>query len=172
MRSLGLIVMTVVLGMASAAVAQQPPESAPPQTPAPIDKPVTQGIDPTKLGIDLNKVQRGLAIGTPEERLSASGLRLNYRVEVFGELPKMDFFENFDPKVGPVPFGAPTHKDFLDMVTPQEFRAPMFNFSALAFWAFGKLGEMNARQQCEAELAEYKSRVLRGIPTAAPQCAR
>lgn len=172
MRSLGLVVMTVVLGMASAVAAQQPPEPAAPQTPAPIDRPVTQGIDATKLGIDLNKVQRGLAIGTPEERLEQSGLRLNYRVEVFGEAPEIDLFTNFDPKVGAVPYGGPTHQDFLNQVTPEEFRSPMINFSALAFWAFGKLGEYNARQQCEAELAEYKSRVMRGIPSAAPQCAR
>jgi hypothetical protein len=159
--------MTVALGMVSAAVAQE----APPSPPSPL-APVTQAIDPAKLGIDLSNVQRGLAIGTPEERLSASGLRLNYRVEVFGELPKMDFFENFDPVTGPVPFGAPTHRDFLNTVTPQEFRAPMLNFSALAFWAFGKLGEANERRRCEAELAVYRGQVMRGVPAAAPDCAR
>jgi hypothetical protein len=169
--------MAVVLGVASLADAQEPP--SPPQpsakpvltNPAPIATPA-DAIDPEKLGVDLAKVQAGLAQGTTEERLSANGLRLDYRIQVFGKAPVPDLFKNFDLVNGPVPFGAPTHKDFLNMVTPEEFRAPAANFSALAFWALRKLSDSNERKRCEDELTQYREQLMQGIAAAAPSCAR
>lgn len=158
--------MSTLLGMAALAAAQDRPPLTPPPSP------LLDAIDPAKLGVDLGKVQKGVGEGTVEERLTANGLRLDYRVEVFGKAPTPDFFKDFDPVVGPVPFGAPTHRDFLDMVTPQQFRAPMMNFSALAFWALGKLADANERQTCEAELASYRAQVMQGVQIAAPSCAR
>ncbi len=172
MRSRSLVVLAtlasiIVLGSPSAVGAQddQPPPASRVATSAP-------EIDITKLGVDLSRIQRGLVEGTVEERRSANGLRIDYRVNVFGRAPAIDLFESFDPLEGPVPFGAPTHKDFLYMVTPEAFRAPAANFSALAFWGIKKMSERNDRQRCEEELARYKADVMAGVPVAAPSCAR
>jgi len=35
---------------------------------------------------------------------------------------------------GPVPYGAPTHKEMLEQITPREYRAPVADFSALLRW--------------------------------------
>ncbi len=157
-----------VLGSPRLAGAQEP--QAPSLSPLPSAAP--EVIDLTKLGIDLSKIQKGLVEGTIEERRAANGLRIDYRIQVFGRAPALDLFETFDPVDGPVPFGAPTHRDFLNVVTPQEFRSPPASISNLAFWAIQKLSERGDRQRCEEELARYKADVMAGLPVAAPSCAR
>lgn len=164
MRS--LVVIAIALGMAPFAGAQEPRSQPSSPPPAP------EAIDAGKLGVDLNKIQKGLAEAAEEERLSADGLRIDYRVQVFGSAPAPDFFESFNPVTGQVPWGGPTHRDVLDVLTPVEFRAPAANFSALAFWAIQKLSERNDRQRCEAELARYRADVMAGMSVAAPSCAR
>jgi len=172
MRSLGPIVLATALGSAAlgipSLVAAQDPQPSPP---SPVATAAPE-IDITKLGIDLSKIQKGLAEGTVEEQRAANGLRIVYRVEVFGRAPAIELFENFDPVDGPVPFGAPTHRDFLNVVTPQEFRSPPANFSNLAFWAIKKLSERGDRQRCEEEIARYKADVMAGLPVSAPSCAK
>ena len=37
-------------------------------------------------------------------------------------------------KNGPVPYGAPTHREMVDQMTLQKFRAPITDFSALFKW--------------------------------------
>lgn len=172
MRSVGLVVLATalgshLLGSPSSVSAQEPqaPPASPIQTSAP-------EIDLTKLGIDLSKIQKGLVEGTIEEQRAANGLRIDYRIQVFGQAPVLDLFETFDPVEGPVPFGAPTHRDFLNVVTPQEFRSPPASISNLAFWAIQKLSERGARQRCEEEIARYRADVMAGVPVAAPSCAR
>ena len=39
---------------------------------------------------------------------------------------------------GPVPYGAPTHQQMLQMMTPKEFSAPVADFSALFRWLTDK----------------------------------
>jgi hypothetical protein len=155
-----------VLGVTAVAGEQRPatPSAAPP----------AQAIDPAKLGVDLGRIRKGVddTTMTPEEQRLAHGVRLNLHVQVFGEAPAPDFFENFDPVVGPVPYGAPTHQQVLDFLTPQEFRAPAANFFGLAMWLAQKMSTSGDRQRCEQELERYKSQVLAGMPVAAPSCAR
>ncbi len=158
-----------MLSVASTLHAQEP-ASAPPASSG--STAPANAIDPSKLGIDLGKVQKGLAVGTPEERLEANGLHLTYNIQVFGKAPTPDLFKGFDLVNGPVPFGSPTHKDFLEQVTPIQFRAPAANFAALAFWAIRKLSDAGERQRCEAELAIYREQLMQGLSAAAPACAR
>jgi hypothetical protein len=61
-------------------------------------------------------------------------LKLEYYIEVYGKAPTVDFFENFDVTAGPVPWAGPTHQDILDVVTPEGFRTPAPNLSALIEW--------------------------------------
>jgi hypothetical protein len=69
---------------------------------------------------------------TREER---DGLRLRYFVDVYGQQPPLVLFgPEANLTSGPVPYGAPTHKDMLYQMTPQEFRAPAADLSALFRW--------------------------------------
>jgi hypothetical protein len=38
----------------------------------------------------------------------------------------------------PAPYGAPTHRQILEQITPQEFRAPAADFSSLFRWLSDK----------------------------------
>lgn len=131
-----------------------------------------QSIDPSKLGISVERIQRELSERQFDSGPAGNGLRLNYRIEVFGQAPQIDVLGDFDVLHGPVPRSGPTHQEFLDQVTPQEYRAPAASLSNVFFWAAQKLSERNAKQRCEAELAEYRARVMAGMNASPPSCAR
>ena len=90
-------------------------------------------IDVSRLPLDLHRIIRELKQATvTEER---DGLNLRYSVEVFGQGPPLVFFTKEDNlTTGPVPYGAPTHREMIDHVTPKEYRAPAADFSALFRW--------------------------------------
>jgi hypothetical protein len=105
------------------------------------------------------------------EDLGDYPLSLSFRVEVYGTAPKIDLLRDF-PLVGPTPYGAPTHREVIDFLTPEEFRSPVIPFSALAVWAAQKLWNRSKRQRCEEELAEYTRLVMQGVNIAAPRCTQ
>ena len=109
--SIGLL----ILGAAHAAAAQQ------------------ASIDVTRLGIDLARIQRDLRQSAATQ--SQHGLNIHYTVDVYGRAPQIEFFTKKDNlQTGPVPYGAPTHREMINQVTPIEFRAPIMDFSALLRW--------------------------------------
>ena len=114
-RILVTVVSVLVLGGAVPALAQQ------------------STVDVDRLPIDLQRIHRELQqSATREER---EGLQLRYFVDVFGQAPPLVLFGPQDNlSNGPVPYGGPTHKDMLYQMTPQEFRAPAADFSALIRW--------------------------------------
>ena len=64
-----------------------------------------------------------------------NGLHIRYTIDVYGAAPQIEFFTKQDNlQTGPVPYGAPTHREMINQVTPQEFRAPIADFSALLRW--------------------------------------
>jgi hypothetical protein len=128
-----------------------------------------QTVDPTKMGIDLSRIKRELA-EAPEQG-SDDPLRLQFRVEVVGIAPRIDFLEGFSVD-GAVPYGSPTHDEVLNVLTPQEFRSPVVPFSSLAVLAAQKLYEYSKKKRCEAEIDEYRRLVMQGVAIAAPRCSR
>jgi len=115
-----LLVGLLVLGAAHAAAAQQTP------------------VDVSRLGIDLAKIQVELrqAVATQSEN---HGLRIRYTIDVYGQAPRIELFTKQDNLVtGPVPYGAPSHREMIDHVTPIEYRAPIMDFSALLRWLTDK----------------------------------
>lgn len=105
----------VLVGTAGAAAAQQAP------------------VDVSRLPLDLAKVTRQLRQSAASE--SRQGLHIRYTVDVYGTAPKIEFFTKADNlATGPVPYGAPSHRDMLEHVTPIEYRAPIMDFSALLRW--------------------------------------
>ena len=95
-------------------------------------------IDVSKLPLDLHRIERQLRQTT--EREDHEGLRLRYFVDVYGRAPRIDLFmpgENLT--TAPVPWGAPTHQEMIDHVTPQEFRSPPMDLNSLFQWLTDKL---------------------------------
>jgi phosphatidylserine/phosphatidylglycerophosphate/cardiolipin synthase-like enzyme len=90
-------------------------------------------IDVKRLPVDLNKVTRELRQSAASE--SHNGLHIRYTIDVYGQAPRIELFTKQDNLgSGPVPYGAPTHREMIDHVTPIEFRAPVMDFSALMRW--------------------------------------
>ncbi len=118
---------TVLLaGVTSAsAQAQTSASAAPSQPPA--------SVDVSKLPVDTSRIQRGLRTTTTTEQ--RDGLNLRYVVTVFGETPRIKLFTPEDNLVfGRAPYGAPTHAELMQQITPQPYRAPAANFGAAFNW--------------------------------------
>ena len=105
----------LILGAAHAAAAQQ------------------TSVDVKRLPLDLAKVTRQLRQTAGTE--THNGLHIRYSVDVYGQAPRIEFFTKQDNlATGPVPYGAPTHRDMINQVTPIEYRAPIMDFSSLVRW--------------------------------------
>lgn len=90
-------------------------------------------VDVSRLPLNLDRIQRGLRQSAIREE--RQGLNIRYVVDVYGQAPPLVIFRSEDNLVyGPVPYGAPTHKEILELVTPREYRAPAADFSALLRW--------------------------------------
>jgi hypothetical protein len=102
----------LVLGFAHASAAQGQ-ESAP----------AAPAVDVSRLPVNMERIQRKLRQASVREE--RDGLNLKYMVDVFGLAPPIQFFApREDLRNGPVPYGAPTHRQMIEAVTPQEYRAP------------------------------------------------
>lgn len=94
-------------------------------------------VDVSKLGVSVERIGRQLRQTTVREE--RDGLNLRYVVDVYGTAPRIEFFTRQDNLLsGPVPYGAPTHQDILQVITPQEFRAPAADFGNLLRWLADK----------------------------------
>lgn len=138
-----VVVSFVVLGLAQEAWAQGAAVDAPPTAvqpaaangaaPAPIAPIATTGVDVSRLPIDVQRIQRRLS--RTNERVETDGLNLRYLIDVFGQAPPINLFTKEDNlTTGQAPYGAPTHRDMIYMITPLEFRSPVMDFSALTRW--------------------------------------
>lgn len=100
------------------------------------DRPTAQGgpqIDVSRLPIDVDRIHRELQQSSIREE--RDGLNLRYVVSVYGQAPPLVIFGPEDDLVnGAVPNSAPTHKEMIEHVTPQEFRAPAADLGALMRW--------------------------------------
>ena len=100
-------------------------ERGPAATPAP--------VDPDKLAVNLSRLQRRFRQAVARENFD--GERLNFSIDVFAEAPRIQLFTPEDNlRWGPARNSAPTHQDMINIVTPQEFRSPVMNFTNLFRW--------------------------------------
>lgn len=101
-------------------------------------------VDVSRLPIDVDRIQRQLKASA--EREDHDGLNLRYIIEVFGQAPRIRLFSPEDNlRTGPVPYGAPTHREIVNAITPKEFRAPAADFSAVLRW----LNERGSRDRSQ-----------------------
>jgi hypothetical protein len=90
-------------------------------------------VDVGKLPVNLERIQRQLQQSSVREE--RDGVNLRYFVPVYGQAPRIQLFTKQDNlETGQAPYGAPTHRDMINAVTPQEFRAPAADFSGLLRW--------------------------------------
>ena len=133
-----LAVITAVLltGFAHGAAAQSAVRSNGTAVLAPVGV-VATAVDVSRLPIDLRRIQRELRQTTIREE--RDGLNLRYFVDVYAKAPDIVLFTPEDNLLtGPVPYGAPTHREMINMITPQEHRAPAANFGNLFRWLSGE----------------------------------
>jgi hypothetical protein len=99
--------------------------------------PAEPALDVSQLPINLNRIRNQVRESTVRDE--SDGLRLRYVVDVFGQAPRIELFGNRDFSLtGPAPYGGPTHTDILQLITPQEHRAPAANFGNLFRWLADK----------------------------------
>ena len=102
---------------------QQPPTQAttpaagqPAASPASPDQ---QQLRPEDLPVSVDRIQRALAA---PPAITLKEQHPVFRLEVFGRKPTLEDVLGEKFWLGPTPYGGMTHQDFLDMVTPKEFR--------------------------------------------------
>ena len=124
-----------VIGLAAGAAAQSTSADESPTAPPPA--PATSGVDANQLGLNLARIQRGLQRSAEQQEYD--GLNLRFYVNVYAPAPPIRLFTPLDNLLyGPAPYGGPTHREMMDVMTPQEFRAPAADFSGLARWFANK----------------------------------
>ena len=130
-----ILTLGLLLGGLAPAMAQNPRPADANARPAATTRSAEAAIDVSKLPIDMNRIRRKLAGVTIEEE--REGLNLRYLIEVYAPAPKVELFTpNGDPNFwsGPAPYGAPTHRDMINLWTPKEHRAPAADFSGVLKW--------------------------------------
>jgi len=164
--------MLLILAVPGWAQSTTPAGTAGASTPAAQDAPVVP-LDPDRLGVSMARIRRGLRVSEAREQQNASGLKLQFQVQVFGTAPRIDIMRGFDIRKGaPTPFGAPTHSDFISQWTPIAYRSPPAPLSSLAGWALFKVVQRSEKSRCEQEIAAYRAAVMAGQSVAAPRCSQ
>jgi hypothetical protein len=161
MKRVAALVVAAALALPAALGAQ---EAQTPQAPA---------IDASKMGVSLDRIRRGL-VNEPLETMTSDGTgRLSIRIDVFGLAPPINVLpEDFSLSFGPVPGSAPTHREHIEFVTPEDFKSPPVPIYGLAVWAAQKLIDRSKKSRCEQEVADYRAMVMQGIAVAAPRCTQ
>jgi len=161
-----LVLTALLIGLSAPAWAQDT-QPAPPAEAEP-------AIDVTKLGVSLDRIQRGLRVTETREkdREAGNALRLEFQVQVYGMAPKIEVLKDVDLFNGPVPGSAPTHRQFIEHVTPQIYRTPGLPVSALAFWAAQHFWQKSKKSRCEEEIAAYRELIMQGVNVSAPRCTQ
>jgi hypothetical protein len=127
------------------AVAQPTGETAPAR---PAAAQADAGDEPD-LPVSLDRIRAKLA-AEPRPTENPDGLRLSYYVDVYGVAPRLDLFSpEINLTTAPVQYGGMTHREFLDLVTPQEFRSPAADIpsaiAALVKWLESRRGTPDKR---------------------------
>ena len=130
--------------------------------------------DPTRFGVSLERIQRGLRLTETRERQKQAGtaMRLEYQVQVYGLAPKIEVLKGVDLFNGPVPGTAPSHRQFIDYVTPQIYRTPGLPLSAGLFGLANQFVEKSKKTRCEEEIEAYRGQLMQGVSVAAPRCTQ
>jgi hypothetical protein len=156
MRRVLACVLAGVVGLHPAA-AWAGQESRPDATrvqPRPGEVPAQSPPSVESLGMSFERIKRELRILPPSTAKTA--LKIEYYVEVQGLAPPIPIFRPGELTTGPVPYGAPTHRDMLDHVTPIAFKSPAIPVSAIAIMGIQMLVQWEATRAREERLARKR----------------
>jgi len=132
-------------GISGAAQARRPPaQAAPAQAPTSVEA----------LGVSFERIKRELRMLPPST--VKTPLKLEYYVEVQGLLPPIPIFRPGELTTGPVPYGAPTHADMLDHVTPLAFKSPAIPVSGILMMGVQMLVQWEANRAREERLLKER----------------
>jgi hypothetical protein len=135
--SSALLIPILVLGLAASAGAQETAQPNPAQVNSGDRKTAGADVNVDQLPLNMSRIHRQLQRSS--ERQEGDGLNLKFFVAVYAPAPGIQLYTKQDNlSHGPVPYGGPTHSDMLQIMTPQEFRAPAADFSGIARWLAGK----------------------------------
>lgn len=167
------VLLVAAVALPASGRAQTP--AAPPSTDDPSRPRTAQTsppVDSSRLGVSFDRIKRELAQSQAEdEQVRDGAVKLSFSVQVIGQAPKIDLLQGFSLN-GPLSYGGPTHREMLDVVTPQAYRAPVMPISALTYWAAQKLWQKTKKERCEEELRSYKALVMQGVSVSAPTCTQ
>ena len=133
-----ILVICFAVVVASAVSAQDPPnelQTNPEVTPAP------EAVNPDQLGVSIDRIRLRFSRESLFDNVfDPTKLKLTAYVDVVGKAPTIRLFgldaravkEQLTSRA--VPFGAPTHQDIIQLVTPIEFRTPPMDLTALINW--------------------------------------
>jgi hypothetical protein len=114
-----IIVLIRVLVLSLAVLAAGPSRASAQATTQPSAAAVQRNGESVELPVSVEKIQK--AISRPAAIQPRSD-RVVFRVEVFAKKPTVEDILGPDYLKGPVPYGGMTHQEFLNMVTPNEFK--------------------------------------------------
>jgi hypothetical protein len=106
------------------------------------------------LGVSFERIKRELRMRPPST--ARTPLKLEYYVEVQGLLPQIPIFAPGELTSGPVPYGAPTHADMLDHVTPLAFKSPAIPVSGILMMGVQMLVQWEANRAREERLLKER----------------
>jgi hypothetical protein len=109
-----------------------------PETPAPSERPQANTVNADGLGVSVDRIRLGfLRAEMFGDTFDAERLKLSTYVDVVAKAPPIQLFgpdAKRELTSHAVPFGPPTHRDMMALVTPQEFRTPPMDMFALMTW--------------------------------------
>jgi hypothetical protein len=111
----------LVLGLSQVAGAQSAPAATSGRTATGTSAAVAAPVDVKRLPVDVSRV--GQRLKQTQIREESKGLNLRYYIDVFAPAPKLVLFTPEDNlEYGRAPYGAPTHNEMIEMMTPRPFR--------------------------------------------------
>ena len=138
------------------AAAGNRPDSRPPTASQSDVAQLTPSVE--SLGMSFDRIKRELRILPPSTAKSA--IKLEYYVEVQGLMPPLPLFRPGELTTGPVPYGAPTHWDMMDHVTPLAFKTGTVPISSLAIMGIAKLIQWEAQRAREERRAKERQAAI------------
>ena len=100
-----------------------------------------QAVNPDELGVSIDRIRLRFERGSFFNSVfDPRRLKLTAYVDVVGKAPAIKLF-GFDTRTvkeqltsQAVPYGAPSHGEIVRMLTPQEFRTPPMDLTAIINW--------------------------------------
>lgn len=97
-------------------------------------EPAVTARDSTRLPVSLARIKRRLASQEEVEEGRRSLLNLNFYVDVYARAPALDILQGINLESESVSYGAPTHSEMFEAVTPREWRPRAISTGNLFGW--------------------------------------